>query len=100
MAKTTTSVQHSNDDLIAMLLGNTQQQVSGPTAGEQLRLMAANAAASSLKTTAIIAGAFTGAMGNAQQAFTLEKNFRTAERQLKAKRMAEAYVSRLQALNS
>lgn len=95
-AKNTTTT--SRDELVNLLLNAQQVQASGPTVTERLQRFAADSAAESFNTAAVIAGALTGALGNAKQAFHLEANFRTAERTVKARRMAEQYAARLEAL--
>ena len=92
-SSTSSSDNAARDQLVAILLSNTQK-----TEGSPIRETIADVAASSLNTAAVIAGAFTGAYGNAKQSFKLEANFRAAEREVGAVKMAQRYADRLLAL--
>lgn len=92
MAKTIAQQSSTQrQELVAILLGTQQQR----TAGESIRTVASNLAASSFETTAIIAGALVGAAGNAAQSFEMERNYRAAERQVTRVKLAEHYADRL-----
>ena len=84
------------EELINGLLGTQKtEQPVGPTIGERIMQVTTDSAATSLDTAAAVAGALTGAWGNAQQVYKLEANFRAAERQVRARRIAERYADRL-----
>ena len=84
------------DAIINALLAGQQDEQS---AGDTVRELLTDAVASSLDTSAAIAGALTGAWSNAKQVFALEQNFRAAERSARAKVIASRYADRLLALS-
>lgn len=99
MAKTTAATpavtaDQTREELLNMLMNGTQSK------GYGLITLASNLAARSMDTAAVIGGALTGAWGNAKQRFQMEANFRAAERQVAARKVAEDYLTRLEALAS
>ena len=54
-----------------------------------------DAAAKSLDPLSTIAGAVTGAWGNAKQRYALERDFRAKERAARERKLAEHYADRL-----
>ena len=85
----------TDEELLAMLLNGS---AGTPAPSVSIKRFLTDAASSSLNTSAAIGGALAGAWGNAKQAFTLEANFRAAERQVQARKEAEYYLARLKEL--
>lgn len=104
MAKTNTTVASSNnasrEELINMLLTGTHQNPNGGgrTISEWVQDKVTDAAATAFDGASKIGGAFTAAFSNAKQTYNLERNFRAAELQVKARRTAERYAERLEQL--
>jgi 7,8-dihydro-6-hydroxymethylpterin-pyrophosphokinase len=94
MAATTKTNTVTDEQLLDMLMNGT----GSTTSSVNLRDLAADAAATSLKTASVIAGAFTGAWDNAKIGFRQEANFRNAANQISAKKDAERYLARLKAI--
>lgn len=94
IAQQSSSDAAARNELVAILLSNTNTK----TEGSPVREIIADMAANTLDSAAVIAGAFTGAWGNAKQAFTLEANYRAAEREVRKVTLAERYADRLLAL--
>lgn len=103
MAKTNTAASSNNasrEELINMLLTGTHQNPNGGgrTIGEWVQDKVTDAAATAFDGASKIGGAFTAAFSNAKQTYNLERNFRAAELQVKARRTAERYAERLEQL--
>ena len=100
MARNSSSTVNNNNNterekLIAAILANTQSNDEGPALTDRVLVAVNDAAATSLDVFAGIAGAVTGAWGNAQQVYTLERNFRAQERLARQRKLAERYADRL-----
>ena len=94
----TNATADKHEELVQLLLTGIANKSDKPTLGERIDLVATNIAAYSLKRGAKIAGAMNGAWQNAVQSYELERNYRAAEVQVSARREAEQYAKRHQAL--
>lgn len=104
MARTNNTSSSSNDNaqrealLNILLNGVNSAPKQERTLGEWIEDTATNAASTTFDMSARIGGSLMESFENAKQAYKLERNFRAAERQVKANRTVERYLERLSKL--